>query len=404
MIQIVDKQNCCGCGACAQRCPQQCISMRIDQEGFLYPHVDESFCVNCGLCESVCPFLKPEAERTPLEVFAAINRDEGVRQHSSSGGVFSLLASSVISAGGVVFGVRFDEQWNVVFDYAEDKDKIGLFRGSKYVQANVGDAYKKCECFLKEGRKVLFSGTPCQISGLKKYLQKEYTNLVACDLICHGVPSPKVWEKYLFSVRKRKMKKNAIWWLLAKVPFGSSGKRLPFITGIRFRDKSNSWKRYRFVLELKEAPAEGMQSPVLSSTKTINELFYVNAYMKAFLHNLSLRPSCYHCKSKCGRSNSDITLADFWGIQNVSPEMDDDKGTSLVLVYNDKGTTLLNNANVLKKKTFIKDSLRDNLMWSECASSHPERELFFARLDKCKDVQDLICQFLKPAKGRLAKK
>lgn len=404
MIQIVDKQNCCGCGACAQRCPQQCISMRIDQEGFLYPHVDESFCVNCGLCESVCPFLKPEAERTPLEVFAAINRDEGVRQHSSSGGVFSLLASSVISAGGVVFGVRFDEQWNVVFDYAEDKDKIGLFRGSKYVQANVGDAYKKCECFLKEGRKVLFSGTPCQIAGLKKYLQKEYTNLVACDLICHGVPSPKVWEKYLFSVRKRKMKKNAIWWLLAKVPFGSSGKRLPFITGIRFRDKSNSWKRYRFVLELKEAPAEGMQSPVLSSTKTINELFYVNAYMKAFLHNLSLRPSCYHCKSKCGRSNSDITLADFWGIQNVSPEMDDDKGTSLVLVYNDKGTTLLNNANVLKKKTFIKDSLRDNLMWSECASSHPERELFFARLDKCKDVQDLICQFLKPAKGRLAKK
>ena len=222
MIQIVDKQNCCGCGACAQRCPQQCISMRIDQEGFLYPHVDESFCVNCGLCESVCPFLKPEAERTPLEVFAAINRDEGVRQHSSSGGVFSLLASSVISAGGVVFGVRFDEQWNVVFDYAEDKDKIGLFRGSKYVQANVGDAYKKCECFLKEGRKVLFSGTPCQIAGLKKYLQKEYTNLVACDLICHGVPSPKVWEKYLFSVRKRKMKKNAIWWLLAKVPFGSS--------------------------------------------------------------------------------------------------------------------------------------------------------------------------------------
>ena len=404
MIQIVDKQNCCGCGACAQRCPQQCIAMKEDQEGFLYPHVDNSLCVNCGLCESVCPFLRPEKERTPLDVFAAINRDDEVRENSSSGGVFSLLASNVVSKGGVVFGVRFDEQWNVVFDYAEDKEKIKLFRGSKYVQANVGDSYKKCEQFLKDGRIVLFSGTPCQIAGLKKYLQKEYTNLVACDLICHGVPSPKVWEKYLYSVRKRNMGKNAIWRFLGKMPFCSSLNRLPIITHIRFRDKSYSWKKYRLSIELTESPAKGRHRLNPSSVKAVDEVFHKNAYMKAFLHDLSLRPSCYYCKSKCGRSNSDITLADFWGIQKILPEMDDDKGTSLVLAYNDKCTVLLKNADVFTKETLFKDSLRDNHMWSECVSPHPKRELFFARLDKCKDVQDLICQFLKPAKGRLAKK
>lgn len=197
MISINDKKDCCGCAACVQRCPKQCITLHEDNEGFLYPQVDESLCIDCGLCEKVCPVINQADERTPLGVYAAKNPNESVRMQSSSGGVFTMLAERIIDEDGVVFGACFDERWEVVHSYVETKEALAKFRGSKYVQSKIGSTYQQVEGFLKSGRKVLFSGTPCQIAGLKKYLRKEYDNLLAVDFICHGVPSPGVFRTYL---------------------------------------------------------------------------------------------------------------------------------------------------------------------------------------------------------------
>ena len=172
MIDIKRAEDCCGCGACAQVCPKSCISMIADNEGFLYPHVNMSDCVQCGLCEKTCNILHPREERAPLKVLAAINRDEKIRMQSSSGGIFHILAENVINKGGIVFGARFDENWQVVFDYADTIDGVEPFMGSKYVQATIGDSYKTAKKFLEEGRHVMFTGTPCQIAGLHQYLRK----------------------------------------------------------------------------------------------------------------------------------------------------------------------------------------------------------------------------------------
>ena len=197
MITITDKSQCCGCSACAQRCPKQCISMQMDNEGFLYPQVDSSKCVDCHLCEKVCPVINQYEARTPLNVYAAKNSDGEVRNQSSSGGIFHILAERTIRNGGVVFGARFDKNWQVVIDYAEDMEGVEAFMGSKYVQSRIEHAYIDVKRFLAEGRDVLFSGTPCQVAGLRKFLCKHYENLLTVDFICHGTPSPKVWRIYL---------------------------------------------------------------------------------------------------------------------------------------------------------------------------------------------------------------
>lgn len=197
MIFIQDKKECCGCSACASVCPKNCITMSEDSEGFLYPHVDESVCIDCHLCERVCPMINHGKDREPLAVYAAKNSNETIRMQSSSGGIFTLLAERVIDEGGVVFGASFNDRWEVVHDHVETKEELAKFRGSKYVQSKIGDNYRKVKLFLSEGRNVLFSGTPCQISGLKKYLRKDYDNLLAVDFICHGVPSPGVFRTYL---------------------------------------------------------------------------------------------------------------------------------------------------------------------------------------------------------------
>ena len=197
MINILNKKDCCGCNACVQRCPKQCIIMQTDNEGFLYPIVDATTCIDCGLCEKVCPVINQTEPQEPLKVYAAYNKNEDIRMQSSSGGIFTLLAEEIIKKGGVVFGVKFNKDWMPEFGYTETLEGLSTYRGSKYVQAIVGDAYKQAEEFLKAGREVLFSGTPCQIAGLKRYLRKEYDKLLTVDIICHGVPSPKVWNMYL---------------------------------------------------------------------------------------------------------------------------------------------------------------------------------------------------------------
>ena len=340
MIYIEDKKQCCGCSACVQRCPKQCIQMQEDEEGFLYPIVDKNVCIDCGVCEKVCPVLNQGEERKSLEVYAAFNKNEEIRMQSSSGGLFTILAEQVIQEGGVVFGARFNEDWAVVHDYTETVDGLSAFRGSKYVQSWIGNMFDQAEQFLKQERKVLFSGTPCQIAGLKLYLRKEYENLLTVDFICHGVPSPGVWRKYLEELIGRQgYRKNIV--LFHSKPFIPNSIRN--ISRIEFRNKRLGWKKYSFVLTLSVLDGHGTQNTVLFS-----EPYNENIFMKGFLADLYLRPSCYACPSKCMKSGSDITIGDYWGIQNVMPEIDDDKGICCVMVNTIKGSLCLSQINVEK--------------------------------------------------------
>lgn len=374
MINIRDKQNCCGCSACASICPKHCITMQADNEGFLYPIVNEVDCIDCGLCEKVCHELYPFEERKPQKVYAAINNDEEIRLKSSSGGIFYLLAEKTIAEGGVVFGARFDEQWQVVIDYAETKEGVKVFMGSKYVQARMATAYADAKSFLTEGRKVLFSGTPCQITGLHHFLRKPYDNLLTVDFICHGTPSPKVWSRYLDEVV-------------------TAGRKA--INDMQFRNKQNGWKRCNFIISYDKD----------EQSLSLCNYHQKNHYMRAFLQNIILRPSCHSCQAKQGRSHSDVTLADFWGINVEIPEMDDNKGTSLVLVNTEKGQKALNLNKVTYKETTIHKALfRHNTAYRISVSAHPKRSEFFNRLDEIESITSLIIDCLRPTmKQRLRK-
>ncbi len=333
MIEIVDKKDCCDCEACMQICPKRCISMESDAEGFLYPKVDVDLCVGCNLCEKVCPVINRFPKKRPDEVRAAKNPDEEVRLGSSSGGVFTMLAEKVLESGGVVFGARFDDGMDVIHDYTETVEGLQAFRGSKYVQSRIGCTYKQAEKFLKEGRGVLFSGTSCQIAGLKHFLRKEYDNLLAVDVICHGAPSPKVWREYFKEIKLR--------------PEGVAGKNTVLsslnessgISDVSFRDKRYGWEKYGFAI--RTAACKAAQNSVLQSYGSSDVWFYEpyrqNLFMRGFLANLYLRPSCYDCPAKGGSSGSDLTLGDFWGIRRTYPEYFDDKGVSVVLINSDKG-------------------------------------------------------------------
>jgi len=359
MINIKDKHNCCGCEACVQVCPKQCISFEEDTEGFRYPKVDESLCVDCGACERTCPVLTPFESRRPQKQFAAINPDDTIRKQSSSGGIFTMLAEKVIDEGGIVFGVRFDKNWQAVFDYTETVKGLADFRGSKYVQARVGIVFRQVREFLKQGRKVLFTGTPCQVSALRHFLHREYENLLLVDFICHGVPSPKVWRLYLDEVTQ-----NAI----------------QSISDVQFRNKKQGWKRYSF----------NMSYDKDGQNYNISSWHQENHYMRAFLRDVILRPSCYDCKAKGGRSGSDLTIADFWGIGQLNPNIDDDFGTSLVMVYTEKGAVCFNALQLNSWEAKYEDILRFNPSVLRNAKEHPKRICFFARFDVTDSIISLI--------------
>lgn len=347
MISITDKHNCCGCEACRQRCPHDCIMMREDNEGFLYPEVDMAKCVDCGLCEKVCPIINvPSDVREPLHTYAAINPNEEIRMASSSGGIFSALAEHTIATGGVVFGARFDKDWNVEHGWADTLDGIKAFRGSKYVQSKIGNSYREAERFLKQGRNVLFSGTPCQIAGLKTFLRKDYPNLLTVDIICHGVPSPKVWRGYLKSITNSPLYVN-------------------------FRDKTtDGWNNWHLKIIDK------------SNITVCQESLRSNTYISLFLKNYSLRPSCYDCRMHIGKSDSDIKIADYWGIKNCHPHFFDNKGSSLVIIYTSKGKTAFESLHCEYISTGLNKAIVDNPSYNKSVPCPKLRKYFFNNFDK----------------------
>ena len=354
MIKITDKHKCCGCTACVNVCPKNCISMSADREGFLYPLVDFVKCIDCGLCERVCPVLRPVKNETEPLVYAAVNNDESVRLQSSSGGIFTLLAESVLDRGGIVFGACFDQNWNVVHDYTETKEGLAKFRGSKYVQSHVGNCFIQVKTFLDSGREVLFSGTPCQVAGLKNYLRKPYSNLFTVDLVCHGVPSPEVWRRYLQEAVCRVYgikKKNVI----------NLGE---YISDISFRAKDKGWKKYNIKIIFRNGKVEMMP-------------FSENPYMNVFLSDLSLRPSCYACPTKLHRAQSDITLADFWGVNEIKPDIDDDKGCGLVLINCVEKHWLIDRRNCYFAQHNLDEIIPFNLCIVHSVKEPANRKFFF---------------------------
>lgn len=310
MIHITDPYKCCGCGACVSICPRQCIVLKKDDtEGFLYPEVDSSLCCHCDACEHVCPMLNDNASLKPLYVIACRNEDKDVRISSSSGGIFSSLAEHIISKGGVVFGVRFSDDFGkAIFCEISNTSDISLLRGSKYMQAETTNIYTLVRERLHQERLVLFSGTPCQIRALRLYLgQDAHSSLLYCvDIICHGVPSSEVWRRYLHNV---------------------IGNQIP--SYVSFRDKTTGWKNFSMVIK--------------TPTEAYSCVHRDDLYMQSFLRNVNLRPSCYNCQTKNGRSGADLTIGDFWGIPSGT---DDDSGVSQVLVMTNHGELLLNDVHI----------------------------------------------------------
>lgn len=371
MIEINSKFDCCGCGACYQICPRQCITMSDDEEGFFYPIIEKNRCIDCGLCSIVCPIINPNEERTPISTFAASCIDEEIRLNSSSGGVFTLLSTEFLKENGVIFGAGFNWDWTVMHSWVETNNGLSKLRGSKYLQSRIGDTFIQTKKMLEDGRQVLYSGTPCQIAGLKNFLKKDFENLLTVDFVCHGVPSPKVWLTYL---------ENTISYYRNKY----EGRKIN-IDSISFRDKHLGWKKYSFVLAFSIMDVNGLKKSCAHS-----EPFMKNTFMKGFLANLYLRPSCYCCPVKKLKSGSDITIGDFWGIEKVMPDFYNDKGVSLVLINTNKGYNVFKTLNVQKRESCYSDALKGNTSIVKSVHLTIKRDFFFKEFLKGIDLEVLI--------------
>ena len=347
MIEIEDKKNCCGCHACFNICPQNAILMIEDENGFKIPKIDKRLCVNCGLCEKVCPIIKDVKIENEPEAYAMYNIDEQNRKNSSSGGIFSLLSKEILHLNGVVFGAKFNDKFEVEHDFIENEESLYMFMSSKYVQSTIGDNYKKVKDFLENGRYVLFSGTPCQIEGLKAFLNKDYARLYTQDIICHGVPSPMVWKKYLEYREEKDGKKPQ---------------------EINFRNKEKGWKEYETYFKYNDGEYRKNHK---------NDYF-----MNTFLSNLCLRESCYDCKFKKKNRISDITLGDFWGIDKVISNFSDNKGVSLVIVNSIKGKELFEKIKCKCKfeKTDLNEAIKYNPSMIKSSEKPKNRKVFLERI------------------------
>ena len=338
------KNQCCGCTACINICPKKAIAMHSDEEGFEYPQIDSTKCIDCGLCKKVCAFQAESSFRPSFEqqAYAAKHKNDHIRMNSSSGGLFSAISDLILSMGGVVYGAAFDEEFNVVHQRAETPQQCAKFRGSKYVQSDLNTVFDQINKDLLSERKVLFTGTPCQCAGLKNYLNYSHCttdNLIICDLVCHGVPSPILWRDHI----KQLTKKGEI-------------------QGYYCRPKEISWHASPDLIVYKNGKRD-YRSPLSQEHKTI---YYTRT---------ALRPSCHSCKYTTTDRVSDITIADFWGIEKSMPEFDDEKGISLVLLNSNKGLELFHKikGRLEYKASPIEQCLQPQLIHPTAPSVNRER-------------------------------
>lgn len=370
MLKIDFKKQCTGCGVCTAVCPAQCLTLTTDTEGFRYPECDLSKCIHCGLCENSCPvrnqtFLPPR-EECP-EAVAAVNKDEAVRLDSTSGGVFSALAMDTFSRKGFVGGAVYLDDYSVTHIITDDPARLTDLRSSKYLESRFEHIFPAAQKLLEEGHEVFITGTPCQIAALYSYLKKDYPNLLTCDFICLGVPSPKVFQSYM----KQREKKAS-----AKV------------VKIKFKDKTFGW--HNFALRIDFANGQRYCKDRGHDPYFIGYLQYKNFS----------RPSCYECNFK-SRQTADLTVGDFWGIENFAAEMDQDKGTSLILLNSSKGQSAF--ARIKENMNFrmmrSQDILPGNQAWKNSLTPKGgNRRKFFAALDK--HDFDYVAAIYFPMKGK----
>lgn len=359
---MIDKKDCCGCTACVHVCLVDCITMREDEEGFLYPAIEEEKCIHCHKCERVCPIQNIDDLNTETETFVGYSRDETNRKQSSSGGIFSVIAEWILKESGVVFGAAFDENFEIHHIAVETQEDLEKLRGSKYVQSRLENVYPEARQYLEMNRKVLFSGTACQIAGLKKYLGQEYENLYTIDVLCHGVPSPIIWRMYI------EEKKNQYHASIEKV---------------EFRNKDNGWKNYFINI-------------LFSNAQQYRVHYFEDKFMEMFLRNIDLRPSCYVCHFKDFPRMSDMTIGDSWGVEKYMPEMDDDKGTSIILVHSSNGKKLFD---TIRKNLVVKEGKLDEILprtaeSRRAAEMHPNRKKYLAGL-KSGESFDTLYEYVK---------
>ncbi|WP_251968442.1 Coenzyme F420 hydrogenase/dehydrogenase, beta subunit C-terminal domain [Parabacteroides sp. AD58] len=351
MVNIINKADCCGCTACASICTHSAITMQPDIEGFLYPAVNSDLCTNCGLCEKVCPTTYYDALDKAMsspKIYALRNRDSKILKTSSSGGVFAELVSYTLSKDGVVYGAVYDENFHVIHRLAKNETEALQIRGSKYVQSDLRGIYKDIRDQLRKNQFVLFSGTPCQVQGLKNFLIKPYVNLLTVDIMCHCVPSPRVYDDYLHFIQKT---------------FKSS------ISSIFMKDKTLGWGKQRLRISF----SDGKEIFDTPESNLWNQLFY---------SQLISRPSCHECRFSNYQHPGDLTIGDYWGIEKVHPEFYDSNGVSLLFTNTDKGETVFSD---IKDSFFFIESTKDHCVQPNLISpveSNPLREMFWLDYDK----------------------
>ena len=347
ILDKIEISKCNGCTACSSICPKHCIEMKANEDGFLYPIVNKDNCISCNLCDKVCPVNNEIKLNDVPNAYAAINKKEEERLQSSSGGVFSLIANYILDKNGYVVGAAYNDKFEVELLTIDSKEELHKLRGAKYSQSRLGDVFGKIKEFLDTDHYVLFSGTPCQVGGLKYYLRKDYEKLVLIDTVCHGVPSPLVWKKY---VEYRSKTDNK-----GEIPIS-----------INLRSKSSGWSRYNYSIEF------------FYGKKLYSKVNGQDPYMKAFVGNYCLRESCYDCSFKSTQRISDFTLGDYWGIWNQNPEMDDNKGTSLLLVHSIKGNKILEaiSTQLNYVQVDLDESIKENPSMIKSSTINKDRSLF----------------------------
>ena len=350
MIVLSSKLDCCGCNACVSSCPDNCIKLKPDSEGFEYIDIDVSTCTNCGKCDRTCPMNKERETGKDPVAYAAWARNEEIRGVSSSGGVFSVLAQKTLAEAGVVFGAAFNEEMHLEHTYVDKTENLEALRGSKYLQSDIANSFIEVRAFLKAGRQVLFSGTPCQIAGLKNFLKQPYENLLTVEVVCHGVVSPKVFKAY----KQLREKDN-----------GSKTER------IEFRNKKFGWKIFSVVLSF-------------ANKKLYSKKLSDDPYMRGFLRNLYLRPACHECQFSTIPRVSDIALGDFWGVYGINKDLDDDKGTSVVLAQTNKGKDFFESCKdeLVVHDAKLSDAIKVNSAIVKSALPDKRRESFFRDFNK----------------------
>lgn len=360
MIEIKDKTECCGCSACASGCPVGAINMIEDGEGFQYPQIDNNKCVNCQKCENVCPVRNKKVyNESSRKVYICQNRDDNIRFDSTSGGAFSALAKYVIRRKGYVFGAEFNSEWKVVHGFVREYAQLSRFRGSKYVQSDIGDTFVQIKNLLDDDNWVLFTGTPCQVEGLILFLGKSYEKLVLMDIVCYSISSPKVWRMYLDHLEtSRKID-------LSKV------KR------IKFRDKSKYGYEYTLMTFY-----DKNNKIIYSSGPECNQM------LRSFVSNTSTRPSCYNCQFKKIERNSDFTVWDCYNIYKYDRKLDDNKGSSHIMVHSVKAKKMLEelSEDLVLKQINIISAVESEPAMTESAKPSDLRVDFFECVQKNENV------------------